>query len=362
MTSPRILIINPFGIGDVIFSTPLIQALKERYPESFIGYVCNRRAHEILKSDPSLNRVFIYEKDDYRCEWKRSRFVCFKKIVGFLLDVKKERFDIAIDLSLSYQYSLLSGLIGIRKRVGFNYRNRGRFLTDRIEISGFEKKHVAEYYLDVLSLLGLQAADCKPGRLKVHLTQKDISWADSFLRCEGVRDDDTLIGVIPGCGASWGKDAVSRRWAREKFAQVCDRLIDLYGAKVVLLGDATEAEICGHVKKRMKHSPVMACGQTSLGGLLGIMKRCRLVVTNDGGPLHMAVGLGVKTVSIFGPVDEKIYGPYPKTSDHVIVSKTGMPCRPCYRKFKLNKCQDGTCLKAIEPEEVLAAVQKIIAG
>jgi len=358
MKNPRILIINPFGIGDVIFSTPLIQILRDSYPDSFIGYLCNKRSYEVLKSNPNLNKLFIYEKDDYRSVWNRSKLKYFKMVLDFLMEIRRERFDLLIDLSLAYQYSLLAKFIGIKKRFGFNYRNRGRFLTRKIDIEGFKHKHVIEYYLDVLKLLGLETAN-KLICPKVYLNGLNASWADNFLKDSGVAEKDILIGVIPGCGASWGKDAVLRRWDREKFAEVCDGMIDKYRAKVVLLGDAKEVPICADMEKLMKHKPIIACGKTSLGDLMGIINRCNLIVTNDGGPLHMAVGLGVRTVSIFGPVNEKVYGPYPPSSRHVALTGDA-PCWPCYKNFKYVKCDTQECLKRIKPDDVLAAVDRLM--
>lgn len=355
----RILIINPFGIGDVIFSTPLVQALRESYPDSFIGYVCNRRTHEILKTNPNLNKLFVYEKDEFRVAWDYSKAKCFKKLLSLLGEIRRERFDIVIDLSLSGQYSLIFRFLGIRQVVGFNYKDRGRFLTKEIDIDGFHEKHVIEYYRDILRLLGID-----PERFsrspKVHLTDQDTSWANKFLESNGVKDSDLLIGVIPGCGASWGADANHRRWDREGFAKVCDGLAERYGAKVMLLGDPNETGICDEIQGALKHKTIMTCGKTDLRNFLGLINRCRIVITNDGGPLHMAVGLGVKTVSIFGPVDEKTYGPYPSSSEHIVVSKHDMECRPCYKKFKHNVCRERPCLKNIGYEEVLGAVDCLL--
>lgn len=359
MKNIKILIINPFGIGDVIFSTPLVQALRESYPDSFIGYVCNRRAQEVLGSNPNLSRIYIYEKDEYRAAWAESKTKCLKRILAFLKSIRKERFDIVIDLSLSYQYSLISKLIGIRRRVGFNYRHRGRFLTKKIDIDGFQEKHVIEYYRDILGLLGIDPKGFSRSP-QVHLTDQDAAWADDFLKDNGVKEGDLLIGVIPGCGASWGADANHRRWDREGFTKVCDGLAERYGAKVVLLGDPHEIEICDEIQGMLKRKAIMSCGRTSLRNFLGLINRCRVVITNDGGPLHMAVGMGINTVSIFGPVDEKIYGPYPSSPGHVVMSKVGMKCRPCYRKFKHNVCKERTCLKSIRPEDVLGAVECLL--
>ncbi|MDP3789235.1 MAG: glycosyltransferase family 9 protein, partial [Candidatus Omnitrophota bacterium] len=104
------------------------------------------------------------------------------------------------------------------------------------------------------------------------------------------------------------------------------------------------------------------CGKTSIENLMGILSKCKAVITNEGGLLHMAAGLGVKTVSIFGPVDEATYGPYPGTGSHAIVSKKGLPCRPCYQRFKYKLCDDRVCLNGINVEDVLSAVDIILAS
>jgi len=93
---------------------------------------------------------------------------------------------------------------------------------------------------------------------------------------------------------------------------------------------------------------------------MGILTRCTLVVTNEGGPLHMAVALGVKTVSLFGPVDEKTYGPYSMNDDHIVVSRKDVGCRPCYKKFKYNNCEKRLCLDSITVDEVLEAAERLL--
>lgn len=355
----RILIINPFGIGDVIFSTPLIEILRKNFPDSYIGYVCNSRTSKMLQADPCLNRIFLYEKDDFREAWRVSKAGFIKKLVDFFLEIKKDRFDAVIDLSLGYQFSMLLGLIGIKKRVGFDYRNRGKFLTHKTPIDGFSDKHVVEYYLDLLRPFGV---DGKKYGVKpmVYILEKDRVWADSFLEESGARKDRALIGIVPGCGASWGADAKFRRWDAKNFARVADRLSEIYDADIILFGDSKETDICRSVQEAMKRPPIISCGKTTVGGFLALLERCRIVITNDGGPLHMAVGLGVKTVSIFGPVDEKVYGPYPPSANHVVVSCKDLPCRPCYKKFKHNVCDERVCLSRISPEEVVEAARKLM--
>jgi len=353
------LIINPFGIGDVIFSTPLIEIFKKKFPGCFIGYVCNKRVSELIRTNPCLSKIFVYEKDDYRQIWKRSKIKSLIKAFSFINSIRKEKFDISIDLSLSYQYSMLLKIIGVKKRVGFNYRNRGKFLTDKIDIDGFDSKHVVEHYLDVLRLLDIDASKDTISP-KIYAGEESLSFGDRFLEENSITKADLLIGMVPGCGASWGEDADRRRWDRKNFAIVANKLIDKYGVRIVLLGNSKEVNICEEVRSLSGNRCINYCGKTSIGQLIGILSKCKIIITNEGGLLHMAAGLGVKTVSIFGPVNEATYGPYPKSNRHIVISKDNLPCRPCYKKFKYNKCDHRVCLDTITVDEVFAASEKAL--
>lgn len=359
MNNPRILIVNPFGIGDVIFSTPLIEILKKSYVGCFVGYICNKRAYELLKTNPYIDRLYTYEKDDHVDIWKRSKIEGIKNVLSFLRMIKKDAYDISIDLSLGYKFSMILKFIGIKKRIGLNYRNRGKFLTDKIDIDGFNDKHVVEYYLDLLKPL---AIDVKKhySRPRIYLTESDEVWAGEFLKTNNVDDKNPLVGIIPGCGASWGKDAEYRRWGRDGFAKVADSLAQDRNATIIIFGDQKEIPLCLEVQNLMKAKAVMACGKTTIGELLGLMARCRVIVTNDGGPLHMAAGLGVSTVSIFGPVDDKVYGPSYSESDNIAVFNKDAPCRPCYKKFKYRLCDNVICLKGLRSEDVIKAAETLL--
>ncbi|MDD5428204.1 MAG: glycosyltransferase family 9 protein [Candidatus Omnitrophica bacterium] len=356
---PRILIINPFGIGDVIFSTPIAEILRKKFPDSFIAYICNRRSLELLGSDPNLNRVYVYERDEYKDMWERSRFRYFRRIFSAAGELKRQKFDILIDLSLAYQYTLFAMISGIKKRIGLNYKNRGRFLTDRIDIKGFDEKHVVDYYLEVLKFLGIDTAKDKVS-VKIYVPALLAGRADAVLNDLGVRRGDLLVGIVPGCGASWGADAGYRRWDKKSFTVLADKLIEKYNARIILFGNKKEAGICAAIAGASKNKIIDHCGKTSIPEMAALMSRCRLVISNDGGPLHMAVGLGVDTVSIFGPVDEKIYGPYSDRGKHIVVCKKDLGCRPCYKKFKYKKCEERACLSGISAEDVFAAAESVL--
>lgn len=350
----RILIINPFGIGDALFSTPLVANLREAYPESYIGYICNIRAKDVLYDNPQINEIFVFEKDEYRDLWKQAKFKCIKKFIAFLIKIKRKRFDLAIDLSLGHQYNLFLWLIGIKKRIGYNYRNRGRFLTHKIDISGYNDKPIADYYLDLLKFLDIKS---KRFNLTMSVPAKDRNWVDEFFNNNGLKGDDLIVGIVPAGGASWGRNFSYRHWPMENYAEVADRLITELNAKIIIFGDSSEQNICRRVQDTMQEKAISACGKTSLKQFAALLGKCNLVVCNDGGPLHVAVSQNVFTVSVFGPVDERVYGPYPPGPEHIVVSKA-INCRPCYRRFKLPACtRDRQCIKDISAQEVFDVIK-----
>ncbi len=351
----RILIINIFGIGDVLFTTPLMSNIKLHNPGCYIGYVCNKRAVDVLKGNTGVDRVFVYEKDDYRDALKRSKGEFIKKIFSSLAEIKQEQFDCVIDLSLNKYASILMGLIGIKRRIGFNYRNRSLFLTEKIKLNGYEGKHVVDFYLSLLKHLDIPI---QSRSFEFAIGEGDHQWAKTVLERWGVKDSDILIGLVPGGGASWGKDANLKRWPAEKYAKLADKVVEKYKAKVILLGDISENELCASIRSQMRREAFVIAEPTSIQQFAALLKRCRLIVLNDGGPLHIAVAAGVKTVSIFGPVDENVYGPYPKEG-HAVVS-SDIACRPCYRQFKIADCEHYNCLRLLDVEHILERVGTVL--
>ncbi|MCF7907832.1 MAG: glycosyltransferase family 9 protein [Candidatus Omnitrophica bacterium] len=350
------LIINPFGIGDVLFSTPLIRNIKENLPESKIFYLCNRRAQPILENHPLIDKCFIYERDEFEAIRKRSKISWFKKILSFISEIKKEKIDVALDLSLNPQFGFLSFIAGIKERVGYDYKRRGRFLTKKIKFSGYKDKHVIEYYLDLLKYINLEPIHRKT---ELFLSKIDKNKLDLWQRYN-LSETNLNIVIAPCGGASWGLEAGYKHWNLEKFAQLADRSISELKARVILAGSRQEKEAIEKVERLMSNKPQKAIG-LELEDFLAILAKSQLAVVNDGGVLHMAVALGIKTVSIFGPVNEVVYGPYPIDSSKHVVLKVDIGCRPCYVNFRLPECvYNKKCLNDLEVSEVFKAVKSLM--
>lgn len=352
----KILIINPFGIGDVLFTTPLIAAIKETHPQSILGYWCNERVRDILKNNPKIDKVFALSRGDLKKIYLRSRWDAVRKLFSLLRQIRKERFEVTFDFSLDYRYSLLSQLLGIEKRVGFNYKKRGLFLTDRIKIDGYSAKHIVEHYFDLLRFFDIPP---KIHNLEVYASEGDIIKMRIMCAQSGIKDNAALVGLAPAAGASWGKYAALKHWPAIKYAQLADKIIDNFGAVIVLLGNNPERPISEIIVSAMKNKVVDFTGKINIGELIALIKNLKILITNDGGPLHVAVAAGIKTVSIFGPVDDKVYGPYPASGRHIVVTQN-TPCRPCYQRFRMNICDNHKeCINSIEPERVFRAVKEL---
>jgi lipopolysaccharide heptosyltransferase II len=350
----KILIMNIFGLGDVLFTTPLISNLKASFPSCTIDYLCNRRAVSIVEHNKNVERIFVYERDEFETVKQSSRAAFFKKLFGLIQDIRKEGYDTCLDVSLNSFTSFLAWFAGIPHRIGLNYKNRSFLLTQKFPIKGYEGKHVVEYYLELLNQIGI--AHPKKA-LELAIPEKDEKWADDLWLKEEL-SGQKVIAIAPGGGDSWGKDALFKRWSPEKYAKLADKIIEKTKAVIILLGGQKEAELCHEVQKIMQHPAKSFCGQTTVAQFASLVKRADLVILNDGGPLHISVAAGAKTVSIFGPVDENVYGPYPREKHEVVTA--AVPCRPCYRKFRRADCAHISCLNLISVEDVLRKVEEVL--
>lgn len=358
MEIKKILIFNPFGIGDVLFSTPLVRNLKETIPGTSIHYLCNKRVFPLLKNYPLLDKVFIFEKDEWKDTLKESKIKFLNKAFSFFKEIKKEKYDVVFDLSLNSQYGFFFKMCGIKKRIGFNFKNRGRFLTDKIDITyGYSDKHVARYHLELLKFLNITPKDYK---FELFVSDESLIRAKEILEKNGIKGNEMLVAVCPGSGDSWRDTAYFKRWPQENFLNLCGKLTGELRAKVLLFGSKPETGVCSCISSELKDNIVDLCGKIDLQEFCAAISLCNLVITNDGGPFHIAQALGKSSIVLFGPVDEKVYGAYPVTDNCVVFSKY-ISCRPCYKSFRFSGCSnDKQCLREIGVDEVFLATKSLL--
>lgn len=352
----KILIANIFGIGDVLFTAPLIANLRKRFGGVDVGYLCNARTRDVARLIPGVNDVFVYEKDFYTRLWSASKKRFFAELKALFGNIKQKRYEAVFDLTLSREFGLGFLLAGVPKRIGLDYKKRGVFLTDKIPLTGFSGRHVAEHYLDLLGAVGVEP------EIKDMSIVPDPAlegWLEKYLSDKKIKNGK-FVAVIPGGGASWGKQASRKRWYAEGFTQAAD-MIAAGGRDVAVLGDSSEKDLAGYVASGMIRPPRLVETALSLRQYVSLISRAELVLCNDGGPLHLASALGVKTVSVFGPVDERVYGPYPFTGRHIVIKAEDISCRPCYDRFRLPDCEyDSRCVTGISPRRVAEACMELL--
>lgn len=355
----RYLIINPFGIGDVLFTTPMIESIKSVNPECKIAYLCNKRAKAVLENNPNIDTIYVYERDEFEALKKKSIFLWLKKMLELISMIKSEKYDLVFDCSLNTQYGFIAMLAGIKKRVGFDYKERSKFLNCRIKLNGYEDKHVIDYYQDLLESVGIIA---EPHEYKLFLNSTEKDEARQWLRKSGFNSNGRLIALAPGGGASWGKDAYKKQWPIDKWIALAKEILQDDKNMLFVCAAPGEEGLASQIME-IDSQRVISSESLRLRLFMAVLQECQLMVANDGGPLHMAAALGLPTVGIFGPVDKKVYGACSLDKDKNINLSLGLECQPCYKRFRLSECkQDNRCLKALEVTDVYSAVLKLLEG
>jgi len=339
----KILIIQTAFIGDVVLVSPLVQSLSKGFPEAELHLITTLKGKDVLDGDPCLTSIISYDK-----KGQQKGIFHFMKVVE---EIRRMRFNLAVIPHPSFRSSSLAFLCGISYRIGFD-RNAGSFLFTskvpyRLEL------HEAERNLELAYTFGAPK-DNYP--LRIYISDKDKEISREFIAKKGVLSGELLIGINP-CSV-WP----TKRWSPEGFAQAGDILANELKAKIILVGGRDDGWLIEKIALLMHTRPILAAGRLNLKQLAGVMERCQLFITNDSGPLHMAMAMKTPTVAIFGPTTIDMgFGPYGELFR--VVEKVGLSCRPC-SKHGGQRCPIKTfdCMKRITPDEVVAAAKGLLVG
>ncbi|MCM8813112.1 MAG: lipopolysaccharide heptosyltransferase II [Candidatus Omnitrophica bacterium] len=354
----RILVINPFGIGDVLFTTPVLRALRSAYPDSFLAYLCSRSSEPVLRHNPHIQTFLLYTRGEFKIARRSSYRAYMRLFSAAARDIRRLHFDCAVDLSLVGQYSFFLWLLGVRERRGFDYRGRGRFLTHKIPLSGFAGQPVLAYYESLLRQMGIPLPQ---RQTEVFLTAEERAAAADFLQRSGIPANRPCLGVVPFGGGSWGPDAEKKQWPLPRFAEAARHCARRFQCAILIFGTAADRAAAEALRQAiaLPEQTRNLAGTTDVRRLMAVLERCAAVVGNDSGPLHIAAALGKKTLTLFGPADEVVYGPAGDARRNQIIT-AAVPCRPCYRQFRAPACSaDGRCLRDISVGQVIARLDEL---
>jgi heptosyltransferase-2 len=338
----KILIIRTDRIGDVILTTPAIKALRQSFPHSFIAMMVSPLTKDIVEGNPYLDEVIVYDK-----KGKDKGIFSFWRFVS---NLKKKNFDISLNFHTKKRVNLISYLAGIKQRIGYDNNKFSFLLTKRLKDTRIEgKRHEAQYCLDVLKEIGINSQD-----LQLFMPLKDSSekWAEKILKENNIGAADILIAIHPDASCP------SKRWPIERFSQLSNRLIEEKNFKVAIISGKKDSYIVKMVKRYLRYPVIDLSGQTSVSQLASLLKRARLLISNDSGPVHIASAVGTPVIAIFGRSQKGLspvrWGPLGEKN---IILHKDVHCKICLA----HDCKMGfLCLSAISVREVLEAVDVVL--
>jgi heptosyltransferase II len=321
----RILVIRPGGIGDALLLIPAILALREKFPAAEIKLLAGKRNSSAFQLCPAVDHLLLH--DEPRDLWRALR----------------GGYDLVID---SEQWGRLSAVVtrlSAPVSIGFATNNRKRLFTHQVPYS--HDHYEALSFFRLLEPLGIQPPEKLRSPFLV-IPPDSASAADTLLAKVHGRP---FAVVYPGAGTR------ERRWGHQRFREVAQRLV-LMGLQVVVVGgeeDEDEGDFivrpCGGVN---------LAGKTTLAETAAVIARSIILVTGESGILQLGVGLGIPTVSLFGPGIEAKWGG--QGEGDVVVNRR-LACSPCSRFGSTPRCPSQVrCLSEITPQEVVAAIDKLL--
>lgn len=341
-TIGRILVIQTAFIGDVILTLPLLQVLKKSFVGSKTDLVVVPRAADVCANHPAIDEIILFDK-----RGKDSGLSGLRKLGRRL---RERKYDLVIVPHRSLRSAILAFMTGSPIRVGFN-RSVGRFLFTKL--ARYRKDyHEVDRNISLLEGVGIrEAAKVLPS---VFPTEEDKKKVDRLLSEFSIQTPSKMVTLAPG--TIWN----TKRWPKEHFAVLAE-LLGKDGFEIMLIGGTDDAPLCTEIQQlaasRHLHT---AAGRLSLLQSAEMIRRSKVLISNDSAPMHLGVAVQTPVIGIFGATIPA-FGFAPYGYNDVILETNGLPCRPC-SSHGGDRCPIGTfeCMRAIKPDRVMTALLKVI--
>ncbi|MCX5909687.1 MAG: glycosyltransferase family 9 protein [Deltaproteobacteria bacterium] len=327
----RILLMTTTAIGDTLFSTPAIRAVKEMYPEKEVDVLCHIRNGLLLQENPYVNRLFFF----------RGKA---RKIFPLLKSLKEQRYDLVIILHGNDPESVPLAWGTKAPFIIGSGTSRFAFLLSQGVICTDEKRHAIERRLDLVRVIG---ADTGNKKMALFLPADWGKKAEQILHTEFKDAAGPLVGLHPtgSGGYKW--------WPAEHFAALGGKIADQYQARFIIFCSRAEASVARTIASRIGAPVLLVEGRYNLLEAAALMKKCNLFIANDSGPLHMALALGVPSIALIGADSPLRIGPYQAENAAYLYRKDQVcDVRRCLNE----RCPDNRCMKEILPQEVFDMV------
>jgi lipopolysaccharide heptosyltransferase I len=363
----KILLIKLSAVGDVIHTIPVLNKLRRRYPAAQLDWLVTPAIGELLRHHPAITNVIEFARDDWSGPWRPAPFISYARLAA---ELRRTGYDLVVDMHGQFRTAIFTLATGAPVRIGFD-RPRARVwdasprtfpqearkhawqgaregswlaYTHHIPVPTLDL-HAVDRYLNVGPLLGLDdgAAD-----FSFSIPREATNRVDALMDYYGAANKKLAV-LAPG--TIWE----TKEWRSDGFADVA-RYFLANGFAVTVIGAGRERAVCEAVV-RLAPGAVNLAGETTLSELAALIRRSTISVTNDSGPMHLAVAVDRPVVSVFGPTDPIWIGPYGRAD---AVLQASLACSPCYLR-QLSNCRHAhACMQNVSAAAVIERVDSIL--
>jgi lipopolysaccharide heptosyltransferase I len=353
MRPPRkVLIVRLSALGDVVHVLPALDALRRGLPRAHLAWLVEERAASLLAGHPQLDRVHVLPRGRFVAEWRARRPLAAAGALGaFFADLRRERFDVAIDFQGNLRSALAALLSGARARVGFarGFSKEGSHLLANVRVAPPSRRlHKVEKNLALVRAIGVETDGA---RARLAIPDAARRRADAFFAALG--PGAPPVALHPGVS----KFGAFKQWPPERYAAVARALAAHGAGRAIVTWGPGERDLAERVAALAPGAARAAPETGSILELAAIYERCAAVLGCDTGPVHLAAALGVPVVGLYGPKDPRVYAPWAGAGPADTIWKQ-VHCSPCTLRW----CGNVICMDSIGPGEVTAAVERAVAA
>lgn len=335
----NILVIKMSSLGDVVLVTPSLKALRERYPQAKIYCLVGRESRHVLQNCPYVDGLIIYDAHHKQKGWIRT--------ILFSHKLRKYRFDKIIDFQNSRKSHLLAFLSFPRESYGFKNGKWGGLLTHPLRTYRDDLPPV-EHQFQLLKTLDISYSENR--RLELWPSARDRAYVRELLDSEWLGSSTNIVGMNIAASQKWQ----TKNWPIESMARLCDILAGK-NIRVLITGMEKDRWRGQELLSKTRSKPAVFIGRTDILQLAVLIEKCKVYITPDSAPMHVAAAMGIPVIAFFGPTDSRRHRP---PAPKMVILERKLTCAPCYKP----RCPMMThvCMSDISPEEVAGRVMEFM--
>ncbi len=338
-SEPRNIIVRmPNWLGDLVMATPVLADLRQRFPHANITAMCVEPIATLLEQDPHIDQLFRFRRI--------NNWIHHFHSYQILEPLRHNEYDLGVLLTNSLSSAWWFWRGKVQHRLGYIGHWRRLLLNKALSLpANHETQHLVLTYKQLLEPLAIPLSNSTPA---LYISDEEMSAAHALLANNGVKPGDVIIGVNPG--AAFGS---AKCWLPDRYREVAASLSADPKHRMIFFGDPAGTPLVNDICNGMPDQVINLAGKTTIRELAALIKCCRVLLTNDSGPMHMAAALGVPPLALFGSTNDVKTGPYGLGR----VLHKHVECSPCYKRV----CPiDFRCMKRIEVEEVLRNLREML--